>query len=282
MRFSLKKVLSEDFLKEFKSLYVKAGINKPFDEYYAGIKRYPFIAFFLSLPPFILLHFLVLKFHILLSLTLSLILAAVMGLLTFFFLTYYPGMRIKSRATSIDAGLAYSVAFMSALAAAGLSAVRIFEEAVKIEDNKDLREEMYLFLKDTRLGGLDVVTALSVAAERSPSRFFSSLLEGLRQTMITTGNLSSYLAFMVERLIDDKRRALGEIISGLGFLSEIYITLMVAAPVMFSILLSLMSMLGGKVFGLDPLLLLLFFTIALIPLFSIAMIIVIDAWFSRV
>jgi len=279
----LKKLLSgEEFYRELEKIYVKSGIKMFFEDYMKIFKFSPFIAAFSTFTLFTVLHFLFLRYNIVLSLLLATIPGLIAGLLTFLVITYYPLLMMKNRASSIDATLTYTLAFMAALAAGGLSVIDIFSELLEVEENRDIKEEAAAFLKDTTLGGLDVSTALERAAKRSPSRMLERIFEGIRQTIITSGNLTGFLEFIVERLIDEKRRMLLELSNALGLLSEAYITLMVAGPVIFAIILGLASMLGGGIMGLDPILLLIFFTFILLPLSSLGILVLIDSWLSRV
>jgi flagellar protein FlaJ len=67
----------------------------------------------------------------------------------------------------------------------------------------------------------------------------------------------------------------------LGVLSEFYVTLLVAGPLMLVVMLAVMAMLGGGSGLLNPQLLLYLLTYLGIPLGSVVFLILIDAVFPR-
>ena len=276
------RIFSEDFRTDFRRFFEKSLINMPFDVYWSRLTKFPLLVYGMSLVIFTAIHYLILGYGLVLSILLALILSSVGGLVTLFAFLYYPSYRIKSRAASIEAGLVYTIGFMSALANAGMDVTRIIEKTIEVEDNKDIKRELLLLLRDIKILGIDVVTAINNAIKRSASRSFEEYLEGVRETVLISGDLREYISFVMNRLIEDKRRSLMDIVNSLSFISEIYITLMVAAPMIFTILFSLMSILGGGIMGINPLLLLIFYTFIMVPLSSLAVIIIIDAWLSKV
>ena len=269
-------------IKAIEPIYKKSGINKPFIIYVKDLKKEPLIAFIVSFILFTLLHTLFLNIKILYSMLLALPLSLIIGLITFAGIFYYPKLKASSRATNIDSSLIYTVGFMAVLAVSGMNTLDLIKETVKKENNKDIKEELLMILKDIYLVGVDTLDALKNGINRSPSIILGELLNSIREATLTRGNLSDILLFFSTRLLEDKRRKLRSIINSLGFISEIYVTAMVAGPIIFTIMFSIMSFLGGNILGLHPLLLMILLNFILIPFSAVALILMVDAWLSKV
>jgi flagellar protein FlaJ len=79
-----------------------------------------------------------------------------------------------------------------------------------------------------------------------------------------------------------KRIALRKFSDTLGMLSEVYVTLLVAGPLIFVVMLAVMAMLGGSGLGvMNPALLLMLLTYIGIPVGSVIFLIVLDALTPR-
>ena len=125
-------------------------------------------------------------------------------------------------------------------------------------------------------------TALESSSKRTPSDRFKELLEGFIATVRSGGDLVSYLLQKSQEYMELKRIKLKEFSDTLGIISEFYVTLLVAGPLIFVVMLSVMAMLGGAGLGLlDPTFLLTLLTYLGIPIGSIIFIIVLDALTPR-
>ena len=71
-------------------------------------------------------------------------------------------------------------------------------------------------------------------------------------TVKTSGDLKGLLTFETEKLLHAKREQLKKTLSTLIALGEIYITAMVLGPIVFIIMLTILSVMGNVAFGLSP------------------------------
>ena len=266
----------------FKDVYYTAGFSEPFDAYLSKcVTGYLFSAPLVLLAALIA-HLRLLHYPLIFSIALSAIILVIYSLLYLAFVLYYPVYRRHSRGLKIDARIPYTISYFAALAAAGMGIERIIDRVVEVEEFKEVAREYALFLTDVRILGFDVLSALERSAARSPSIVLSIFFTGLRDTYITVGNLYEYASFMARRLMELKRYTLRNVINSISFIAETYVTLMVAAPLMFVIMLTIMGMLGGFIMGVPPQLLILLLLVVGIPASASAVIVMLDGVLSRV
>lgn len=266
----------------FKLAYLSSGLAAPFHVYLsyfiaAAVAGSPLV-FALSLP----LHLAFMGLPFVRAVAASFILALIYVIAVLGLGLYLPFYLKKSRQARIDSALPYAVGYMASLAGAGVSVERLIYEAAAVEGEKELAREFKLIVRDIELFNIDTATALERAAERSPSVSFKVFLTGLRDTFITSGDLKEYAMFMARRLLEDKMTALRGISNSLALIGEMYVTMMVAAPLIMIVMMVVMSLLGGSVAGIPPLLLIFIVTLIVIPVSAISVLIMIDSVLSRV
>ncbi|RLE98119.1 MAG: hypothetical protein DRJ96_01940 [Thermoprotei archaeon] len=266
----------------FKDIYYTAGFSEPFDAYLSRcITAYLFTAPAVTITAFVL-HSLILRYPPLFSAILTFLLLIIYSLLFLAFVLYYPVYRRYARGLKIDSRIPYTISYFAALAAAGMGIEALMERIAEVEDVKEVAREFALFLTDVKVLGFDVLTALERRSRMSPSIMLSLFFAGLRDTYITVGNLYEYAAFMARRLMELKRYTLRSVLNSISMVAEVYITLMVAAPLMFVTMLAIMGMLGGTIAGFPPQLIILILLIVGIPTSAIAVLLMLDGILSRV
>lgn len=262
------------FLSEFEDVYQKSGVSRPFDEYLQLGKLVLFIGFIVE-------YFLLVGIHFILGVqgiklfSGPLILSVIFALLTIVLLAWYP-MYVRDMAINeIDKNLLYTVTFMLMLSKGGLAIERIIERVSETEQSKYLRNFFNKFLVNISIFGFNPQESLKDVKNRSPSELFTRLLDSIVNTIQTSGDLSSLFQFESDLLIQRKEEENNELLNNLGFLSEIYVTLLVIAPLLLLVLLTTFSFAGqsSDTSGINSLNLVVF---AGIPLLSILMMILID------
>ncbi len=269
-------------LPAFKQAYLSSGLAVPYHVYLsffvaAAVFGFPFV-FVLSLP----LHLVFMRLPFVRAVAASVVLALIYIVAVIGFGLYLPFYLKRSRRARIDAALPYAVGYMASLAGAGVGVERLIWEAARVEGEKDLAREFGLIVRDIELFNVDTATALERAAERSPSISFKVFMTGLRDTFITSGDLKEYAMFMARRLLEDKMTALRGISNSLALIGEMYVTMMVAAPLIMIVMMVVMSLLGGSVAGIPPLLLIFILTLVVIPVSAVSVLIMIDSVLSKV
>ena len=269
-------------LPAFKRAYASSGLTMPYHVYLsyfiaAAVIGFPFVLIF-SFP----LHLAVMKLPLVRAVAASIVLPIIYVISVIGFGLYFPFYLKRSRQARIDAALPYAVGYMASLAGAGVSVERLIYEAASVEGEKELAREFGLIVRDIELFNIDTATALERAAERSPSVSLSVFMTGLHDTFITSGDLKEYAMFMARRLLEDKMNALRAVSNSLALIGEMYVTMMVAAPLIMIVMMVVMSLLGGSIAGIPPLLLIFIVTLVVIPVSAISVLIMIDSVLSRV
>jgi archaeal flagellar protein FlaJ len=116
--------------------------------------------------------------------------------------------------------------------------------------------------------GLDLNDALRRASVRSASRKFGGLLDGIVATSHMGGDLSSYLRDESEKYKKIRVSSMKSFVDSLAGMAEVYVSFMIALPLVLVVMLSVMSFLGGgasMLAGLDPQVVLMLMTFLVTP-----------------
>lgn len=207
------------------------------------------------------------------------LMAYVLTIICFYVYPYYRADKIKR---SLNDSMGFAASYLAILAGSGVPPDVMFRSLSKIPRKLAIVDESRTIVRDIELFGADMVTALEHASERTTSERFKELLEGFIATIRSGGNLKSYLMIRSRQNIKSKRISLRKFSDTLGILSEFYVTLLVAGPLIFVVMLSVLAMLGGGGLGLmDPTLLLMLLTYIVTPIGSVVFIIILDALSPR-
>jgi flagellar protein FlaJ len=243
----------------------KASIRLTFSAYFGlmvlttmlvGILTFPFSLIVLSF-----------NFPILQSIVFGLFISAFAGIIAMATCYVYPSMEISTRNRKIDANIPLIANFMSVLASAGLPPERIIRSLANVGDEFNVGQEMRRIIGDTELLGVDLNDALKKASLKSPSKKFSSLLDGLVTTSHMGGDLANYLREEADKYRKARLLTMKNFIETLGQISEGYVSFMIALPLALIVMLSVMSFIGGGslILGLDPQVLLSILTFVITP-----------------
>ncbi|MHA1557824.1 MAG: type II secretion system F family protein, partial [Candidatus Heimdallarchaeota archaeon] len=104
----------------------------------------------------------------------------------------YPNYISGNRKRALESSLPTASSFIAAMASAGVAPDKAFlalaNENIKLEVAKEAEK----ITRNIEILGYDLLSALELAAENSPSRVYSSFLEGLVSVVISGGDLTSY------------------------------------------------------------------------------------------
>jgi flagellar protein FlaJ len=208
--------------------------------------------------------------------------AALVGVLTGVFsivMGYlYPMYVAYSRGSKIDANLPMIANFMSVLASAGVPPEAIFRSLARVGKEFNVDKEASAMIGETELGGVDLHTALKRASERSPSRQFAGMIDGVVTTSHMGGDLAGYLRDEADKFKSTRMLKMKRFLDNLAVIAETYVTFVVALPLALIVMLSVMAFMGGGVMigNLDPGLLLNLVTFVIMPAGVAVMILAVD------
>ena len=175
----------------------------------------------------------------------SLGLAVAAALIAMLVMYIYPGTKANGRKGPIDRNLPYITNFLTLLSNSNVPPSTIFKSMSRIETLKEVRHEFSNIVRDVEVFGKDLMTAIMENAQLSPNKALSEILVGYVATVRTGGNPSVYLTITSEKVSKEKLSKLDAMLESLSAMAEIYIMLLVAAPLLFAVLFATLGMIGG-------------------------------------
>lgn len=236
------------------------------------------IIFVSTLVTSIILTILLFKLSFLPSTLLSIGVSLMASALTVVGFYIYPLYKADSLKRRLEDELPFTAGYMAILAATGAQPDRIFYSLAELKNSLAASIEAGEIVRNIKLFGFDMISALKEASKNTPSEDFKELLEGFIATIHSGGNLASYLRAKSRQYMKLKKIKLRKFSDTLSMLSEFYVTMLIVGPLLFIIMLSVMAMLGGSDFGiLNPTLILHLITYIAIPTGSLIFLIILDA-----
>jgi len=193
----------------------------------------------------------------------------------------YPIYRADNFKRNMETELPFVTGYMAILAGAGVSPEGVLRSLAQIDTSLAVAKEAKTITRDVELFGYDIISALEVSSKRTPSERFRELLEGFIATIHSGGSLVKYFSERSRQYMRLEKIAMRRLSDTLGVLSEFYVTLLVAGPLILVVMLAVMAMLGGGSELFNPQLLLYLLTYLGIPLGTIVFLIIVDAVFPR-
>jgi len=187
------------------------------------------------------------------------------GTLTFITGYYYPFYRSGNRKREIDNAMPYITSLMAVLARSGIHIQEIFKTLAKIEKPKEVAYEAKDIMTQINVFGRDIITAIERKAETTPSDYFAEVLLGLATIMKVGEDIEAYLMNEAERFITIRKTIVKETNSILSSITEIYIITAILLPMLLIVMMTIISMLGGIILGINAALLMDILTIIIIP-----------------
>ncbi len=197
-----------------------------------------FFLFFLQIPIF----------------TLLIILGLVAAIPIFFSYMYFFGLPVgyhgkpasmaKKRGHKIDKKISGAMSFISAMASADVPVDVIFKELSKQTIYGEVAREAEWITRDTELLGLDILTAIRKASQRSPSSKFQDFLQGVVTTSTSGGQLKPYFLVKAEQFEKEDRLEMRKKMETLGMLAESFVTVVVAFPLFLVVIMAIMALIS--------------------------------------
>jgi flagellar protein FlaJ len=202
--------------------------------------------------------------------------SVMLGSLVFGVLYIIPGMLASSRRSKMDRELPFVASHMSILAAAGIPPTRVFKLLSDSVTTPEVASDSNEIVRDVEILGNDIMTAIETERQRSPSRAFAEMLEGLVATIRSGGNMKSYLLDSTRTIMDLRRIAAKQLIETLGAFAEVYVTLLIVFPLLIIVMFSVMALIGGGLGGISVTSMMVFVTYLIIPICGVAVIVMLD------
>jgi flagellar protein FlaJ len=166
---------------------------------------------------------------------------------TFLFLYVYPSTEKDSISKKIERELPFATIHMSAISGSGISPSEIFRIIGTSADYPNLGKEIRKVLNQLNLYGYDLVTALNNVSKATPSQKLSELFSGLVTTINSGGSLQVFFEKRAETLLMDYRLEREKYTKVAETFMDIYITVVIAAPMILMLLLVMIGMTGFSI-----------------------------------
>jgi pilus assembly protein TadC len=200
-----------------------------------------------------------------------------LGVAVFSLIYFLPSVLAMTRRRKMDLELPYVASHLSILAAAGIPPTRMFKLLEDSKTTPEVASDSNEIVRDVEILGKDIMTALETERERSPSRVFADILEGLVATIRSGGDMKNYLLDATHTIMDLRRIAAKQLIESLGVFAETYISLMIVFPLLIIVMFSVMALIGGGLGGVSVTMMMSLVTYGIIPVCGMAVIVMLDS-----
>jgi archaeal flagellar protein FlaJ len=121
---------------------------------------------------------------------------------------------------------------------------KIFNIIILTEEYPALQKEFIKLINEINIYGYDFVSALKSSSKRSPSKKLSELFNGLATTINSGGDLPGFFDKRAETLLFEHSLEKEKKTKANETFMDIYISVVIAAPMILMILLMMMKMSG--------------------------------------
>jgi len=263
--------VAERFEKSFKYLYSQLMMA----DIKMILKIWLSVMFFSTLISYItsfaatLIISIILNLDVVVTIFLVLILPVVVASFVFLLFYMYPMQKQKRIKKNIETNLPFALTHMSALASSGLPPESIFEMIMNFEEYGEISKKAKLIVRNMNVFGMSSAKAIKEVADKVPSIKFRHVLNGIQTTIEKGGNLVKYLDELANNALLDYKLKRETYLKTLETYADLYTTILVAAPLMFLIVLGIMGIIGGDVFGFSVEQLMFLITWVILPLLNV-------------
>tara|TARA_Y100000310_G_scaffold225547_1_gene227554 strand:+ start:368 stop:1687 length:1320 start_codon:yes stop_codon:yes gene_type:complete len=173
--------------------------------------------------------------------------AIALSLIGFYF---YPSSEAGSVQKKISQELPFATIHMAAIAGSDIEPTKIFKIIAMSKEYLNVGKEIRKVINQTEIYGYDLVTSLKNVSKRTSNKKLSELFSGLATNISSGGELKSYLEKKAENYLLDyklERRRYSDLA---GTFMDIYISILIAAPLVLMMMFIVMNVAGLGLAGL--------------------------------
>ncbi len=191
----------------------------------------------------------VLKMELENILLLAILLPPLFGASSFLGMTFYPYQKAMSRKRSIETNLPFALNHMAAIAASGVPTYVMFSLLATFKEYGEISAEAKKIIRNVDTFGLSITSSIQQVSERTPSKNFKQLLEGIKSSIETGGDLKKFLVDQAKNSLFDYRIKREKYMELLATYADFYTAMLIAAPLFLVSILTVMNMIGGALGG---------------------------------
>lgn len=163
---------------------------------------------------------------------------------TFFFTYLYPSLEKRALENKINQELPFATIHMSSISSSMIEPSKIFSIIISTNEYPYIEKEFIKLQNEINIYGYDLITALRNRAFNSPSRKLSELFNGLATTITSGGDLQGFFEKRSQSLLFEHRLEREKQIKASETFMDIYISVVIAAPMILMLLLMMMRISG--------------------------------------
>jgi archaeal flagellar protein FlaJ len=165
-------------------------------------------------------------------------------IVTFLIMYLYPSLEKSSLESRINHELPFATIHMSAISGSNVEPSKIFEIIISTKEYPYLEKEFHKVTNEMNIFGRDLVSALRITSFNCPSKKLSELYNGLATTITSGGDLAEFFDKRSSSLLFDYRIEREKETKSAETFMDIYISVVIAAPMILMLLLIMMKVSG--------------------------------------
>jgi archaeal flagellar protein FlaJ len=187
----------------------------------------------------------------------------------------YPSGEVSSTQKKISQEIPFATIHMTAIAGSNIEPSKIFKIVADSNEYPTIGREIRKIIIQIEVYGYDLVTSLKNVARRTANKRLAELFAGFATNISTGGSLKNYLEQKSQSFLLDYRLEREKYTQLAGTFMDIYISILIAAPLVLMMMFIVMNVSGLGVGGLS-IQILLFLSIAGIALMNILFLVVLN------
>jgi hypothetical protein len=168
----------------------------------------------------------------------------VVPIVTGVFMYFYPSIEKNVLEGRIDSELPFATIHMAAISGSLIEPVKVFSIVSSTKEYPNLEKEFNKLLNEINVYGYDIVTALKNLALNCPSSKLAELFNGLATTITSGGDLYDFFEKRSQTLLFEYRLDKEKRTKAAETFMDIYISVVIAAPMILMLLLMMMKVSG--------------------------------------
>ena len=163
---------------------------------------------------------------------------------TFFVMFVYPSLEKSAAEIKIDEEIPFATIHMSAISGSMINPSEIFKIIILTKEYPSLEKEFIKLINEINIYGYDLVSALKSSAKNSPSKKLAEIFNGLSTTINSGGDLANFFEKRSQTLLFEHGIEKEKKTKAAETFMDIYISVVVAAPMILMMLLMMMKISG--------------------------------------
>ena len=163
----------------------------------------------------------------------------------------YPASEASSVQKKISGELPFATIHMAAIAGSNIEPTKIFKIIATSTEYPNIGKEIRKVLTQVEVYGYDLITSLKNVASRTSNKKLAELFSGLATNIATGGALKTYLEKKSENFLLDYKLERQKYSDLAGTFMDVYISILIAAPLVLMMMFIVMNVAGLGVGGLS-------------------------------